>query len=87
MEKDFKQLLVDYRSIWNNRLLNEDDKESVEILLEAIRRDIKDENSHPRIRRTKYEKYYLATKRIIESQIPIDSKLALLEIHTRVMEE
>jgi CRISPR/Cas system CMR-associated protein Cmr3 (group 5 of RAMP superfamily) len=86
LENSFEQLLQDYRSIWNNRLLQEE-QESEQILLEAIKREINDENSHPRIRRNKYEKFYLATKRIIESSIPYQSKLDLIYLHKKVMEE
>jgi hypothetical protein len=81
------QLLEQYRSLWNNRLLSNEQRDSLEVLYEAIRRDIRDENSHPRIRRNKYEKYYMATKRIIESQISMEAKLALVDIHKRIMEE
>lgn len=86
MENSFDQLLTDYRSIWNNRLLLNNGEESEHILKEAIQREINDENSHPRIRRNKYEKYYLASKRIIESNIPNDSKLALIELHKYYMD-
>jgi CRISPR/Cas system CMR-associated protein Cmr3 (group 5 of RAMP superfamily) len=87
LENSFEQLLYDYRLIWNNRLLHNEGLESEQILQEAIRREINDENSHPRIRRNKYEKFYLATKRIIEAQIPNQSKLDLILLHKKMMEE
>jgi CRISPR/Cas system CMR-associated protein Cmr3 (group 5 of RAMP superfamily) len=87
MDEQFDQLLSDYRSIWNNRILVREGLESEQILYEAILREINDENSHPRIRRNKYEKFYLATKRIIESTIPTESKLALIHLHKKIMEE
>jgi CRISPR/Cas system CMR-associated protein Cmr3 (group 5 of RAMP superfamily) len=87
LENSFDQLLQDYRSIWNNRLLQIEGQKSDQILLEAIKREINDENSHPRIRRNKYEKFYLATKRIIEAPIPSQSKLDLIYLHKNMMEE
>jgi CRISPR/Cas system CMR-associated protein Cmr3 (group 5 of RAMP superfamily) len=87
LENKFYQLLQDYRLIWNNRLLNSEGQESELILLEAIKREINDENSHPRIRRNKYEKFYLATKRIMEASIPVQSKVELILLHKKVMEE
>jgi hypothetical protein len=86
LENSFDLLLTDYRSLWNNRLLLNNGEDSEQILKEAIQREINDENSHPRIRRNKYEKYYLASKRIIESNIPNDSKLALIELHKNYMD-
>jgi CRISPR/Cas system CMR-associated protein Cmr3 (group 5 of RAMP superfamily) len=87
LENSFDQLLQDYRLIWNNRLLQIEGQQSDQILLEAIKREINDENSHPRIRRNKYEKFYLATKRIIEAPIPSQSKLDLIYLHKNMMEE
>jgi CRISPR/Cas system CMR-associated protein Cmr3 (group 5 of RAMP superfamily) len=87
LENSFDQLLQDYRSIWNNRLLHTEGQESDQILLEAIKREINDENSHPRIRRNKYEKFYLATKRIIEAPVSSQAKLDLILLHKKMMEE
>jgi CRISPR/Cas system CMR-associated protein Cmr3 (group 5 of RAMP superfamily) len=87
LENSYDQLLQDYRLIWNNRLLQIEGQDSDQILLEAIKREINDENSHPRIRRNKYEKFYLATKRIIEAPIPIQSKIDLIYLHKNMMEE
>jgi CRISPR/Cas system CMR-associated protein Cmr3 (group 5 of RAMP superfamily) len=87
LENSFDQLLQDYRLIWNNRLLHTEGLESEQILKEAIKREINDENSHPRIRRNKYEKFYLSTKRIIEAQIPSQSKLDLIILYKNMMEE
>jgi CRISPR/Cas system CMR-associated protein Cmr3 (group 5 of RAMP superfamily) len=87
LENSYDQLLQDYRLIWNNRLLQIEGQDSDQILLEAIKREINDENSHPRIRRNKYEKFYLATKRIIEAPIPSQSKIDLIYLHKNMMEE
>ena len=84
--EEFEQLLEQYRSIWNNRLLVKGESSSKEVLTDAIKRELLDENSHPRIRKSKYEKYFLAIKRIITSSIPENTKLALIKIHMEVME-
>lgn len=87
MEHQFEQLLMEYRKIWNNRLLTQEGQDSEKILLEAIKRELNDENSHPRIRKSVYEKYYLATKRILESSIQKESKLTLIEIHKELIKQ
>lgn len=85
MDEKFNHLLAQYRLIWNNRLLQQNGEESKDILLDAIQRDLNDENSHPRIRRNRYEKYYLATKRILDSTISNEAKLDLIELHKNLM--
>ncbi|WNF21369.1 hypothetical protein [Mesobacillus jeotgali] len=82
---DFEKLLDEYRTIWNNRKL-QSDQVPEEILKEAISRDLKDENSHPRARKTLMVKYYLATKRIIESSLPTESKIMLIQLHMEIAE-
>lgn len=77
---DYEKLLDEYRTIWNNRKL-QSDQVSEEVLREAIRRDLLDENSHPRARRTLMEKYYLSTKRILEASLPDESKIILMQLH------
>ncbi|MGG7618160.1 hypothetical protein ACVBAX_03530 [Robertmurraya sp. GLU-23] len=80
-----EKVIEAYRSLWNNRLLNEGDDE--EILREAISRELKDEFSHPRVRKQPHDKYYLATKRVIDSDIESELKLSLLTIHVEEMEK
>jgi hypothetical protein len=87
MEKRFDLLLKEYRLIWNNRLLIQEGIESEQVLMEVIKREIYDENSHPRIRRNKYEKFYFATQRIMASSITEESKSALIRLHIEVMEQ
>jgi hypothetical protein len=83
----FDELLEEYRQIWNNRILETEGKGSEVTLFEAIKRELQDENSHPRIRKNKYEKYYSAIKRVINSTISLEAKLLLIKIHNEVMEE
>jgi hypothetical protein len=80
-----EKLLEGYRTLWNNRLLNEG--ESEDVLREAISRELKDEFSHPRVRKQPHEKYYLATKRVIDSNLELNMKLSLLSIHVEEMEK
>ncbi|GAM16752.1 hypothetical protein [Mesobacillus selenatarsenatis] len=82
---DYEKILDEYRTIWNNRRL-QSDQSTEDILKEAIQRDLKDENSHPRARRTLMEKYYLATKRILEASLTTESKIILLQLHMELVE-
>ncbi|WP_066299528.1 hypothetical protein [Bacillus sp. FJAT-29937] len=82
---NYQYLLDEYRKLWKNRSLLAD--ESAELILkEAIVRELKDENAHPRVRKSLLEKYYLATKRIIESELSDESKIALVQLHLELME-
>ncbi len=78
--EEFGKLLDEYKMIWNNRRL-ESGLSPEEILTDAILRDLRDENSHPRARKSLKDKYYLATKRIIESSLSTESKIKLIRLH------
>jgi hypothetical protein len=80
-------LLSEYRSIWNNRQLALVEGSSQKTLMDAIKRDLLDENSHPRIRKNKYQKYYMASKRVLNSSLSTEIKLQLMELHNQIMEE
>ncbi|MDZ5474638.1 hypothetical protein SM124_23640 [Bacillus sp. 31A1R] len=82
---DFQHLLNQYRALWNNRSLETDNSEGT--LREAIKRELKDENSHPRIRRPLYEKFYFAVKRINDSSILLEDKHSLINLHIEILEE
>ncbi|SFA91916.1 MULTISPECIES: hypothetical protein [unclassified Bacillus (in: firmicutes)] len=84
---NFDDLLNQYRHIWNNRNLIADEKESEEILKEAIKRELLDENSHPRVRKNSFEKYFYAVKRVLSSQLSETNKLKLIELHDLLMDE
>lgn len=85
-EKDFARLLGEYRKIWNNRLLEKEGESNESILKEAIIRELRDENSHPRVRKPVHSKYYSAVKRILDSSLDIAVKLELIELHTDIVE-
>lgn len=84
---NFDELLQEYRSIWNNRKLNAEGNTSKEILMEAIKRELLDENTHPRVRKGIYEKYFTASKRIIQSVLSQETKLLLLDLHLKVLKD
>jgi hypothetical protein len=84
---NFDELLSEYRMIWNNRLLASRDRSSEETLTEAVERELLDENSHPRIRKNKFEKYFSAINRITQSTISNEAKVSLIQLHNRVMED
>lgn len=77
----FNDLLISYRQIWKNRMLTNNAVSPEQILKEAIRRELEDANSHPRVRKSIEIKYYLATKRITESDLSNDDKIRLIQLH------
>ncbi|MED1467904.1 hypothetical protein [Bacillus salipaludis] len=83
----FDRLLHEYRKVWNNRLLNVENQNSEEILKDAIKRELLDENSHPRVRKNRYEKYFFAIKRLVDSNISTETKVHLIEVHNQMMDE
>ncbi|WP_010281493.1 hypothetical protein [Bacillus timonensis] len=83
---DFDQLLKAYQSLWMNRRLWQKDLSSEEILRATIQRDLLDELTHPRLRKTPYEKFFIASKRIFDSTLPIEEKLQLQHIYLEEME-
>ena len=77
---DYSYILGVYRKLWNNRTL--DSMQSLEETLKvAIVKELKDENSQPRVRKSLHEKFFLATKRIIESSLINEDKITLLRIY------
>jgi hypothetical protein len=81
------ELLEAYKSIWNHRSLNQEGTEPGDVLKEAVLRELLDENSHPRIRKNKEEKYYFAVKRILEASLSADAKLQLIQLHTSLLND
>lgn len=84
-EINFNQLLLEYRTLWNNRLLNGEEN-AEHILKTAISRELKDENSHPRVRKSHYEKFYLAVRRVMDSNLAEGNKQQLIQVHIEMME-
>lgn len=84
---DYKKLLNAYRSLWVNRELKANEGNEKEILFEAIERDLKDENAHPRVRKTPHIKFYWAIKRIGQGNVSNEEKLGLIDIHLEIVEQ
>ena len=84
---DYKKLLNAYRSLWVNRELKAVDGNEKEILFEAIERDLKDENAHPRVRKTPHLKFFWAIKRIGQGALSDEEKVGLIEIHIEIVEQ
>lgn len=85
MERDYKYLIEQYRQIWHNReLISNGDDEAT--LRDAILRELLDENSHPRVRKSIFEKFSYACKRIIDSSLSSDVKVELIELHLEILQ-
>jgi hypothetical protein len=83
----FQFLLEDYRTVWKNRILQTGDKAAEDILKDAIRRELLDENSHPRVRKPVNDKYVSSSRRILDSQLSPESKIDLLRLHMELVEQ
>ncbi|MEB6547782.1 hypothetical protein MXL46_01510 [Heyndrickxia sporothermodurans] len=84
---DYSKLLEAYLSIWNNRIDSDDTLSPKEKLHELIIMELHDEQTHPRTRKTKEMKFYLAIKRVANSSLTDSEKIALIRYYTEVMEE
>ncbi|WP_059170782.1 hypothetical protein [Bacillus sp. FJAT-27445] len=84
---NFSHLLNEYRKIWNNRLLENEGRNDEVILKETIKRELRDENSHPRVRKPIHFKFYYAVKRILDSGLEKEAKMELIELHAIIIEE
>lgn len=85
--ESFDALLEAYRQIWKNRLLISEGTSSEKILKETIKRELLDGNSHPRVRKSKEEKYLSATKRIIESDLTSEEQVSLIKVHLEMVSQ
>ncbi|MFY4776883.1 hypothetical protein [Metabacillus sp. RGM 3146] len=79
-------LFESYQSLWNNRSFHAPLKNPEEILKEAVLQDLRDELTHPRLRKSHYEKFTAAAKRIMNSNLSNDEKAALIQLHLDTME-
>lgn len=79
-----EELLVAYLSIWNNRRVT--DGGGREVLTELIRRELLDENAHPRARKPVLEKFYLCIKRVMESPLSEEMKNAIVMLYITELE-
>lgn len=80
------ELLESYKSLWSNRTLQIGENPD-HTLRNAIKKELKDEMTHPRLRKTSHEKFYLSVKRIIDSSLHDKQKVNLVNYHLRILEE
>jgi hypothetical protein len=83
----YSKWLTSYRSLWVNRSLGDESEDPEIVLKNAIKKDLLDEMTHPRVRKNPYIKMYWATKRIVESNLSSDDKLGLLSNYIDIMEQ
>ncbi|MDX5476400.1 MAG: hypothetical protein LPK00_12770 [Bacillaceae bacterium] len=81
---DSNKLLSIYKNLWNSRNL-ENVNDSEVVLQELIKRELLDELTHPRVRKTPYEKFNLAVTRISGAPINNEEKIALINRFKGVM--
>ncbi|MFC3884188.1 hypothetical protein ACFOU2_12095 [Bacillus songklensis] len=91
-ETDYLQLLNAYRELWVNRSLKLKTDEGKnyhekEILYEAIKKDLLDEMTHPRVRQPADRKLQLAKRRIEESNIEDHMKRELISLYDFIYDE
>ncbi|MGE7759856.1 hypothetical protein [Peribacillus sp. NPDC097895] len=79
-----EELLEAYLSIWNNRKVT--DGGGREVLSELIRRELLDENAHPRARKPVLEKFYLSIKRVMQSSLSNEMKTAIAMAYVTELE-
>jgi hypothetical protein len=79
-------LLEAYISMWNNRKILKGGNPA-DVLEELIRRELLDENSHPRARKSISEKFYLCIKRVSESLLSDREKIAIISVYVVEMEK
>jgi hypothetical protein len=82
---DAKEILDAYRQLWINRELPIEIDET-ETLRAAIEKELKDEMTHPRLRKSPYEKFHISVKRIVASSLNDDYKIKLIVSHINVLE-
>lgn len=81
-----KDLLQSYRSLWKNRALATSEENPDIVLMIAIEKELRDENAHPRVRKDKQKKLIAAIKRINDSSLSSDMKVALIDIHFEIFD-
>ncbi|KMJ58041.1 hypothetical protein AB685_14585 [Bacillus sp. LL01] len=87
MKETDGKLLDLYGQLWNCRSLPYAIGKGENVLYQAIRRELKDEWTHPRTRRKPVEKYAIAIKRIMDSPLKDSEQLLLMKVYTNVLDE
>jgi hypothetical protein len=81
-----QHLLDIFLSLWNKREVKEGSHTPSTTVKEMMKSELLDEFSHPRVRKTKEEKYYLAVKRVVDSDLKAVDQIRLIRLYTDVME-
>ncbi len=81
-----KELLAAYKRLWKNRTVSNGSNEK-ETLLELVKQELKDEMTHPRLRKNHYEKFHQSIKRIILSSLHEKEKLMLINVYSLCLEQ
>lgn len=79
-------LLDIFLSLWNKREVKVGSNSPTATVKEMMKSELLDEFSHPRVRKTKEEKYFLAVKRVIDSDLKTEDQIRLIRLYTDVME-
>ncbi|MBS2969252.1 hypothetical protein J9317_10800 [Metabacillus sp. KIGAM252] len=79
-----KHLLECYRKIWHNRKLGSD-LPARAALEDAMRRDLLDEGTHPRVRKSLDQKYDISVSRVTESSLKDEEKMELAAAYAAVL--
>lgn len=82
----YEGVLTAYLSLWQNRQVNGQDLTAEQILQELVRRELLDENAHPRARKSMHEKFYLSVKRLSESPLSESVKSAIVALYVTEFE-
>ncbi|RFU66482.1 hypothetical protein D0469_17530 [Peribacillus saganii] len=72
--------------VWNNRIVKNDKMKEEEILFELVKRELLDENSHPRVRKGRYEKFHMSISRIVDSSLTAQEKINLIAFYSQSMD-
>lgn len=86
MQMNEERLLKAYIGLWNNREMSRFDGSPSEALKELVRRELLDENAHPRARKSILEKFYLSVKRVMDSSLSDQEKAALIAVYIEIRE-
>lgn len=83
---NYSDLLSVYRDLWTNRALPVE-RDEYQTLILAITKELKDEMTHPRLRKNHMEKFYSSVSRIISSSLNNNQKVQLIDLHILVMKD
>lgn len=86
-EENAKNLLQIYSKLWKNRIVEERGDKADEFLREKVKGELLDENSHPRARKNRYEKFYLCLQRVHHSQLSREEKSMIISVYLEEMEK